>query len=451
MAQPWPDRAPAPVYLHIGGPSTGTTYLQRLMTANERTLADAGHLLAGRSWSDVVLAVHDALGTAQDPAMKQAARGRWERLAGEVLAHRGRGTVVSMEFLCWASPEAAARIVASLAGAEVHVVLTVRDTAAVLRSQWQTNCRNGAPVPLPRMIRALRHVVENDGAAGQRAEKMVDRALGVPRVLDTWVPLVGRGRVHVVTVPLRSSDPDLLWKRFAGVIGVDPALCTERAVESNTSLGHPSSELMRLLNLRIGPVPRQDYVRTMKSLLARDVLGARAHLEPKVTLNRPGRNHSARWNAKVRTAVEASGVPVVGSLDDLPTTLVGDEVPLHLAEPTDDELLAAAAWARDGLDEATASLERQVAGLRAAGADAADTGDEPRDDEEAAAAGDGEQPDDDGGDDPALARQLARRSPEVGTAVEEVAVRAERALALGSELARLRRTRGRQPRRPRLT
>ena len=80
--------------------------------------------------------------------LTRAAGGRWDRLAEEMTAHRGKGTVLSMEFLCWAKPEAAERIVASLDGADVHVVLTVRDAAAVLRSQWQTNCRNGADVPL---------------------------------------------------------------------------------------------------------------------------------------------------------------------------------------------------------------------------------------------------------------------------------------------------------------
>jgi hypothetical protein len=455
MAPRWLDRAPhdgpAPILLHIGGPSTGTTYLQRLMAANEDRLADAGYLLPGESWRDVVLATHDALSTAKDPQMRGSAEGRWNRLAAEMVAHRGTATVLSMEFLCWAKPEAAARIVESLAGAEVHVVLTVRDTAAVLRSQWQTNCRNGAQVPLRRLIWGLRQVVEKDGHAERRPERMVDRALGVPRVLDTWVPLVGAERVHVVTVPLRSSDPDLLWKRFAGVIGVDPDSCPARSVDSNPSIGLASSELMRLLNIELGPVLRTDYLRTMKALLARDILGERASLEPRVTLNRAGHNLSARWNARVRTAISDSGVDVVGTLDDLPTDRVGDEVPAAVAEPTDEELLEAARWAEEGLEKALARLERSAASLRASrGAGdpqrPAESDEKADDDPESYAQDDVRGADDAGdgdGDGPdreaVLARQLKDRSPEVAEALTAVGARARRAMALGSEIARLKR------------
>ena len=198
---------------------------------------------------------------------------------------------------------------------------------------------------------------------------MIDRAMGIPRMIDTWVPLVGAERFHVVTVPYRSDDPDLLWKRFAGVVGINPSRCRERAVESNASLGLPSSELMRLLNLELGPVTRTEYLRTMKSLLARDILGERADQERKVTLNRPGRNLSARWNDRVRQAIETSGVQLVGSIDDLPVTKAGKDVPSELESPTDEELLFAAAWARKGMIDAIAELEARIARLREERAD----------------------------------------------------------------------------------
>lgn len=460
MAPRWLDRRdrPAPIYLHIGGPSTGTTYLQRLMAANRDVLTKAGYLLPGDSWRDVVLATHDALsfarsGTAEETDLTRAAGGRWDRLAEEMTAHRGKATILSMEFLCWAKPAAAERIIASLGDAEVHVVLTVRDAASVLRSQWQTNCRNGADVPLRRLIWGLRQVVENDGVPASRPERMIDRAMGVPRMIDTWVPLVGADRFHVVTVPYRSKDPDLLWKRFAGVVGINPSRCRERAVESNPSLGLPSSELMRLLNIELGPVTRTEYLRTMKALLARDILGERAEQERKVTLNRPGHNLSARWNSQVRSAIETSGVDLVGSLDDLPVTKVGKDVSAELDVPTDEELLFAAAWARKGLVEAIDRLEDKIATLRerhehpastdsAGGTDSAPTSDatsgddEPDDPEDD---GPDDDPDDDGLDQKAkLERQLRDRTPEVGLALTEIVGLVRQAMPLGVELASLR-------------
>lgn len=463
MALRWLDRdrrdRPAPIFLHIGGPSTGTTYLQRLMSANDAALRRAGVLLPGESWRDVVLATHDALShgrSAEGPEtdLTRVADGRWDRLAAEMTAHRGRATVLSMEFLCWAKPQAARRIVETLGDAEVHVVLTVRDSAAVLRSQWQTNCRNGAEVPLRRLVWGLRQIIENDGEPKSRPERMIDRAMGIPRMIDTWVPLVGAERFHVVTVPLASDDPDLLWKRFAGVVGIKPARCPERAVESNASLGLPSSELMRLLNIELGPVPRSAYLRTMKALLARDILGERADQERKVSLNRSGRNLSARWNARVREAITDSGVDLVGSLDDLPTAKVGKGVPSELELPTDEELLFAAAWARRGLDDAVLRLEEKVAALREelgyddratpAHGDADDDTDGTDSDGTDA---DGPDADDGPDDDPedagldpqaVLERQLRDRTPEVGLALTEIVDRVRRAIPLGAEVAELR-------------
>ncbi len=453
MALRWLDRhdRPAPIYLHIGGPSTGTTYLQKLLTANGDTLADDGFLLPGASWRDVVLATHDALSFGRPEAvdrtdLTRAAGGRWDRLAEEMTAHRGRASLLSMEFLCWAKAAAAERIIASLGEAEVHVVLTVRDAASVLRSQWQTNCRNGADVPLRRLIWGLRQIVEKEQPAS-RPERMIDRAMGIPRMIETWVPLVGAGRFHVVTVPYRSDDPDLLWKRFAGVVGINPSHCRERASESNASLGLPSSELMRLLNLELGPVTRSEYLRTMKSLLARDILGERADQERKVTLNRPGRNLSARWNNRVRQAIETSGVQLVGSIDDLPIAKAGKDVPSELELPTDEELLFAAAWARKGMIDAIAELEARIARLRDERADdepdpdgdGNDQADEPDDggsdsDDEA-----DDDPEDVGLDRPALLeRQLSDRVPEVGLALTEIVDLVRQAMPLGTELARLR-------------
>ncbi|MDZ5621220.1 hypothetical protein [Nocardioides bizhenqiangii] len=456
-----PDRRsrPAPIYLHIGGPSTGTTYLQRLMYANRDGLGRTGYLLPA-PWRDVVLATHDALSfgrpTGHKNDLTRAAGGRWDRLAEELTAHGGKGTVVSMEFLCWARPAAAERIISSLGDAEVHVVLTVRDTAAVLRSQWQTNCRNGEEVPLRRMLWGLRQIVKEDGEPASRPERMIHRGMGIPTMIDTWVPLVGADRVHVVTVPLRSDDPDLLWKRFAGVVGIKPSRCRERAVQSNASLGLPSSELMRLLNIELGPVRRTDYLRTMKVLLARDILSERADQERKVTLNRPGRNLAARWNDRIRGAISTSGVDLVGSLDDLPVTRAGKDVPAELETPTDEELLFAAAWARKGLVEAIGDLEDRIAKLRedqayvgsapAVGPGAEDS--DQQDDDDAADDGPDDGPDDDRADDDPddvgldprarLDRQLRDRTPEVGLALTEIAGLVRQAMPLGAELAELR-------------
>jgi hypothetical protein len=266
-----------------------------------------------------------------------------------MLAHEGHASILSMEFLSYADTERATRIVESLDGAEVHIVLTVRDAAATIPAQWQTSCRNGATVTFRKFVQGVGVLLDDDGGRLGRGARIFQRTQGVVRMLDVWVPLVGRKHVHVVTVPPRGSDPDLLWHRFADVVGVDPSVCSDRTIDSNPSLGLASTELLRRINGELGKVDYFDYARTVKRQLARGILGSRAPLESPVRLNRKGLRFAARWNRKVREAVERHGVMLVGTLDDLPVAPPGPEVPKVLPDPSQEELLEAAVTAMDGL------------------------------------------------------------------------------------------------------
>jgi hypothetical protein len=331
---------------------TGTTYLQDLMQANRRELADAGFLFPGDRWADQSLAVQDVLGFgADDPRALAATRGRWAAMASEMLEHRGTASILSMEFLSFADTDAAERVVTSLADADVHVVLTVRDAARTIPAQWQTACRNGGKVPYRRFVYGVRAALDPDQEAGGRAAQMFRRTQGVTRMLDVWVPLVGKNRVHVVTVPPPGSDPKLLWRRFAEVVGVPPEVAVRPVPNNNTSLGHASTELLRLVNAEIGKIPRLDYIAVIKGPLARKILGTRATQEAPLRLHRRGHAFAARWNGRVRASFAAHDVHVVGDLDDLPTARPAPDLPKTLAQPGDRELLAAAATARDGLHE----------------------------------------------------------------------------------------------------
>jgi hypothetical protein len=183
-------------------------------------------------------------------------------------------------------------------------------------------------------------------------------------MLEVWQPQLSPGNLHVVTVPPRGSDPDLLWTRFAGVVGVDPGVCSEGIDASNPSLGHASTELVRHVNVELGKVPRAHYDLIVKRQLARGILGARSGLEPPVRLNRRGHRLAARWNKRVLAAIDESEAALVGARGDLPTRMPGKSVPKAMHRPTPAELLAAAATARDGLLELQSrlQLEREALG-----------------------------------------------------------------------------------------
>src|SRR5580700_175589 len=124
------DSSQARVFLHIGEPKTGTTFLQQVMWSNRAELAAQGVVLPGHHPQDHFRASQDLRGIekrADDPAGSWA--GEWE-----ILAHQARqaprAAVISHELLSALDAQQAGEAVRSLQPAEVHVVLTVRDMAS---------------------------------------------------------------------------------------------------------------------------------------------------------------------------------------------------------------------------------------------------------------------------------------------------------------------------------
>lgn len=135
------DTAPQPaVYLHIGTMKSGTTYLQHRLGANRDALA-----AAGVSWpakhGDQVKAVNDLLEWRPGGHSPR----HWDGLAASMLAHPGT-SILSMEFLFVASAAQIQHMVSSLEGADLHVVLTLRDATSAVPSQWQTGVRSGMKI-----------------------------------------------------------------------------------------------------------------------------------------------------------------------------------------------------------------------------------------------------------------------------------------------------------------
>ena len=133
------------VYLHIGAPKTGTTYLQDRLGRNASALAD--HDVHFPSRSAIVSpglfhfrAALDLLGQDWGGAPGHA-EGSWDALARRV--RRKSGTVViSHEILAPAAPDAVARAMQDL-GPDVHVVYTARDLGRQVPAAWQESIKQG--------------------------------------------------------------------------------------------------------------------------------------------------------------------------------------------------------------------------------------------------------------------------------------------------------------------
>lgn len=357
------------VFLHIGAMKTGTTFLQQLMSANKEDLLKAGFLFPGDSWAEQALATRDVMDrNKDDPALRAQCAGKWRKLVDEMLAYDGTASVFSMEFLSYASHDEAKRITKSLSKAEVHVVLTVRDATGAIPAQWQTFSRNGGVVSWPDFARGAVSVngapVQGELAQGARAFR---RTQGIPQMLEVWGKRVPAERLHVVTVPRRPTDRLELWRRFAEVVGLDHAVVSELTNRTNTSLGQASADLMRRVNRGLVDVPANEYHPTIRGYLGERVLSQRAHLEKRAELDLVTLEFAAAWNHRVREAIRASKARFVGDLDDLPVEVpaaLAESAPPVLTDPGADELLEAAASARDGL---LRRIRQQTKRIRRAG------------------------------------------------------------------------------------
>src|SRR5689334_958549 len=115
------------VFLHVGSPKTGTTFLQDVLWTQRRTAREQGLLLPGRRFHDHFLATLDVRGLADQPGYPAEAKGTWARLVEQSLAWDGT-VLISHELFAGATAEQASAAVASLSPrADVHVVVTARD------------------------------------------------------------------------------------------------------------------------------------------------------------------------------------------------------------------------------------------------------------------------------------------------------------------------------------
>lgn len=302
------------VFLHIGAPKTGTTYVQDRLTRNARTLAKRGVHFPSRSPLVSPALFHfraalDVLG--QDWGGPEGhAEGAWPALAKKV--RRLSGTVViSHEILAPAPREVIDRIVddlGGLTGTEIHVVYTARDLARSLPAGWQESVKQG------RRWR-FREFLER----AERGDKLwFAHAVDIPQVLGAWSARVPADRIHLITVPSGPDSP--LWSRFCGVVGIDEAWAPLESDRANTSLGSVETAVIRKLNRRIARDVRRraEYDVLVRELLAQQVLVGRRSKPIRIppTAHDWVEERTQRW----LDWIADSGIDVVGSADELRVT-----------------------------------------------------------------------------------------------------------------------------------
>jgi hypothetical protein len=300
--------------LHIGEPKCGTTFLQDVLFQHRDDLAQHGVDLPGIDISDHYRAAQDILGIDQasdDPGGTWA--GAWDALAKAAKSTSRKSAIITHELFCGADDAQAARAIASLAGVDVHVILTIRDLTGLLPAEWQETVKH-------KNVRTWRDwlgdVIDTPPRRRRPRAKWFWAAHDTVRVVNRWGTLVGADHVHVVTVPPSSSPPDLLWRRFAQAIGIGDIEIELSHTKSNASLGVVEVEMLRRLNERLDEAPLWFYARNVKGKLAHGTLAERGRGK---RLAIPEDRHE--WVRQQSTRrirrLRASGVEVIGDLQEL--------------------------------------------------------------------------------------------------------------------------------------
>ena len=131
------------IYLHIGLPKTGTTFLQTTMWHNRKTLQKRGFLYPGSQPFDHYRALAELR---ERGAADKAPKPRWERLTRQLRKFDGDG-LVSHEFFSMLKKGKAAKVVADLAPAEVHLVVTARSYVLQWPAVWQEGLKMFVDAP----------------------------------------------------------------------------------------------------------------------------------------------------------------------------------------------------------------------------------------------------------------------------------------------------------------
>lgn len=306
----------ARVYLHIGLPKSGTTFLQTRMWNNRPLLRAQGFLYPGRDRMDHFHATQVIRGVSN---LKPENADAWDRLVTRVRAWDG-AALISHEFFCIASAEQAQRAVQELGADSVVLVVTARDYVRQFSAVWQEALKMGTAGSLDAFIGS---VLRANETGSWREDVEPDRPWGwpsqdLPAILSRWSAAVPPDRINLITVPPASAPRNLLWERWCRVVGIDDSGFEFEGARSNESLGAAQAALLeRVVPHLTAELSDQGWVRHrwLRQYFGHEVLAAQGG--ERFALRR---DHADKLRELARQAVQDIAEPgyrVIGDLQDL--------------------------------------------------------------------------------------------------------------------------------------
>ena len=300
--------------MHVGCSKTGTSSLQAGLWKSVEALAGEGvglpyvgrpahinGLLRPLGWR----AVEGFAGEHRPKALAKVGA-TFRDTAGDRL-------LVSNEDLAEVRPEDVDAIAARCddAGVDLHLVLTVRDWAQQLPSDYQQFLKHRLA---DRYVDFLGDVRERRGSWADhfwRRQDPID-------ILDRWGAAVEVSRTHLIVVPSYSQDPEGVFNLMGEVVGFDPAAVSRPQGSVNASFGVVESEVFRRVNAALGdrlPDYKRDYAEAIRWPFVRGVLARSA--SPKLTLPPDHLGWVQDLARRTVATIRDRGYPVHGDLDAL--------------------------------------------------------------------------------------------------------------------------------------
>ncbi|MGZ6796564.1 MAG: hypothetical protein ACXVEU_12970 [Nocardioidaceae bacterium] len=293
----------------MGSPKTGTTYLQSVLWGSRDGLREQGFRLPLRSLEDhyfLTLALRGRLDAAVDPPQAFVVL---DRLRRDVAIPGPEHLLVSHELLAPVEQERVDAFLDLFADFEVHVLVTARDLARQVPSEWQQHVKTRSNVTYQAFVERV----------VQRKARHFWSVQDVASVAQRWGGRLPPDRVHVVTVPPAGAPLDVLLTRFCSAVGLDPSGLRRDQAATNDSMGYEQTELLRRVNLALGdrlPNPRQGYNSTVKFWFAEAVL-AQQPVKQRLALPPERWDWCRAVSREIVEQIEQAGYDVVGDLADL--------------------------------------------------------------------------------------------------------------------------------------
>lgn len=321
-----------PMYAHVGCSKTGTSSLQAGLWTSVERLASAGvgvpfvgrrahrrRLLDPFGWQPAQGFARSWDGAALDETRRRLAKAGGDRL------------LVSNEDLVELPARGVDRVLelTAAAGLELRLVVTLRDWAQQIPSEYQQFLRHGMHEPYLDFIRQVR---DREGRWGEHFWRRQDPA----DILGRW-SAVDPALVTIVVVPSYSADPDGVFRLMNQALGLAPSLITRPDHAVNTSHGVVEAEVFRRINAAL-PAAFDDYSEAYRQLVRRPLTTGVLPTAASARLRLP--DEELAWvQERSREAVRAirtSGCEVLGELE----TLVPTESRTSPYAPVDDAEVA---------------------------------------------------------------------------------------------------------------